>query len=527
MIYVIGSGPAGISCAYALVNKGLDVTMLDVGLELEPERARIVKALRATEPEAWHEGVLNSFKENASLAGGGLPTKLAYGSDFAYRTADSRIPVQAKDVTTSASLARGGFSNVWGAAVLPYTSADISDWPIRVEELAPHYEAVLGFMQLAAQQDDLEAVFPLYSGAHHDLRPSRQAAALMKDLEASRAALRAKGVTFGYSRLAVRRRSPFAQAGCVYCGLCMYGCPYELIYNSATTLEELRAHGNFRYLSDVFVERVDESRGCVSIVAGSTRSNEEHAFTGTRAYIACGVLSTTRLLLESLEAYDQSVIMRDSQYFVLPLFRINGVGGVREDRLHTLAQIFLEIEDRGLSDHTIHLQVYTYNDLYRAVMPGVVRKVLDRWEGASGVVLGRLLVVQGYLHSDDSATIGVRLARDGERRALVLEARPNGKTARAIRGIVSKLAGCRRLTRALPLSPFMHIGTPGRGFHSGGTFPMRQEPERYETDVLGRPPGFRRVHAVDATIFPSIPATTISLSVMANAHRIASAHNEM
>jgi choline dehydrogenase-like flavoprotein len=28
------------------------------------------------------------------------------------------------------------------------------------------------------------------------------------------------------------------------------------------------------------------------------------------------------------------------------------------------------------------------------------------------------------------------------------------------------------------------------------------------------------VHAVDATVLPSIPATTITLTVMANAHRI-------
>jgi hypothetical protein len=31
------------------------------------------------------------------------------------------------------------------------------------------------------------------------------------------------------------------------------------------------------------------------------------------------------------------------------------------------------------------------------------------------------------------------------------------------------------------------------------------------------------VHAVDATVFPTIPSTTITYSVMANAHRIASA----
>ena len=39
-------------------------------------------------------------------------------------------------------------------------------------------------------------------------------------------------------------------------------------------------------------------------------------------------------------------------------------------------------------------------------------------------------------------------------------------------------------------------------------------------DLLGRLSGWQRVHAVDATVFPSLPATTITLSVMANAHRI-------
>ncbi len=52
---------------------------------------------------------------------------------------------------------------------------------------------------------------------------------------------------------------------------------------------------------------------------------------------------------------------------------------------------------------------------------------------------------------------------------------------------------------------------------------MALKPQGYQSDVLGRPCGFNRVHAVDSTIFPSIPATTITLSIMANAHRIGSA----
>jgi choline dehydrogenase-like flavoprotein len=51
---------------------------------------------------------------------------------------------------------------------------------------------------------------------------------------------------------------------------------------------------------------------------------------------------------------------------------------------------------------------------------------------------------------------------------------------------------------------------------------MRARPsDTLDTDALGRPFGWRRVHAVDASVLPSIPGTTLGFAVMANATRIA------
>jgi choline dehydrogenase-like flavoprotein len=69
----------------------------------------------------------------------------------------------------------------------------------------------------------------------------------------------------------------------------------------------------------------------------------------------------------------------------------------------------------------------------------------------------------------------------------------------------------------------LQVAEPGRGFHCGGSFPMSLHPHQGETDVLGRPFGWKRIHVVDASVLPSIPATTITFSAMANAHRIACA----
>jgi len=59
-------------------------------------------------------------------------------------------------------------------------------------------------------------------------------------------------------------------------------------------------------------------------------------------------------------------------------------------------------------------------------------------------------------------------------------------------------------------------------YHFGASFPMQKNPQNpFDTDVLGRPFGWQRVHVVDTSVLPAIPATTVGLLTMANAHRIA------
>jgi len=106
---------------------------------------------------------------------------------------------------------------------------------------------------------------------------------------------------------------------------------------------------------------------------------------------------------------------------------------------------------------------------------------------------------------------------------LALSIAPNRATRPALKALLGKLWSERGSLHAIPISPALRIGEPGRGFHTGGSFPMRSRPQALETDILGRLHGFSRLHVVDASVFPTLPATTITLSVMANAHRIGAA----
>lgn len=527
LIAVIGSGPAGIAATRALVARGFRVTLIDGGVSLEPERRAQVRALAASPPEEWSADTLADIQRQTPVSLGGVPLKLAYGSDFPYRDVERLLPFENTGTATHPSLARGGFSTVWGAAALPYLPEDLADWPVSSADLAPHYRAVTDWMPLSAARDELAENFPLHTDQPRKLESCEQARSLMRDIARARPRLHRAGFSAGWSRLAVRAGEDARGPGCVYCGMCMSGCPYALIYDASSTLEELLRDGSVRYEPDVVVERLEESGKGVTIRGVSRTRRDPIRFDAERVYLACGPVGSTRILLASLDAFDRPVEMKDSQYFLLPWLRFRGVPNPRKENLHTLSQLFIELRDAAVDRHNVHLQVYGYNDLFDSLFRRLLGPAIHPARPAIDALLARLLLIQGYLHSDASPSMQVALHRKGDHSVLALEERRNPETRPTLRRVVSRLLRHSFDFRALPLWPALQIAPAGRGFHSGGTFPMRNQPAEFESDVWGRPHGLARVHVVDSTVFSTIPSTTITFTVMANAHRIASAHGEM
>jgi choline dehydrogenase-like flavoprotein len=518
MHYVVGSGPAGIAAAHALVERGVRVTMLDAGGTIAPDIAKDLTQLGKEPPERWSRKFIARMKERTRAAEAqktSIPTKLVYGSDYPYRGIRKHYPIDAHGAWCQPSLAQGGLSTVWGASMLPFAQEDMHGWLVTQAQLEPHYEAVLRFVDLAAQDDELAARFPLYTERPQAHTRSAQAQALLERWRANAKELSGAGFSFGGSRLAVRSQPKGGAPGCVYCGLCLYGCPYNLIYSSAHTLEKLNAHAKFSYVKGIVATRVEEASGRVRIHA--TKGGKDIMFEGERVFLACGTLPTTTILLRSLGLTDTPVTIRDSRYFVLPAL-MKGIGEPTSERLHTLAQLFLELRMRGVSRHNVHTQLYTYNDLMDARLDRMLGPMRTILAAPKRALLRRLVVLLGFMHSDESAAIELVLRKDG-----TIHLRAKGDAGRDVaRRAASALWQSRRFLGLLPITPMLEVGMPGKSYHYGSSFPMRASPKRLESDVLGRPFGFSRVHAVDATVLPSVPGTTITFTIMANAHRIAS-----
>lgn len=480
--------------------------MLDAGFALEPEAARTVARMSRQSPVEWDAASLAAVKTLAYVEG--APRKLVYGSAYPYEQPAGYRQPEGKGVDFTPSFAIGGLSNAWGAAMLPYRQADIEDWPIKLGDLARYYPRVLDFVPLTGRIDDLAGAFPLYTERFLDYRPSRQGTRLLETMARHKDALAAQGISFGISRLAV------AAEKCVYCGMCMFGCPYDLIYSARHTLEQLGEQRGFWYIGGVVIERFAESGGAVALY-GRTLGGDPVSFEGERVFLGAGPLPTTQIVMDSL-GIDETTLL-DSQYFRLPLLQAVG-GGARREQLHTLAQAFIEVTDAAISERTVHLQIYGYNEIYELELRRRFGRLYPFLPG--GPLLDRLLLVQGFLHSDDSARVRVR-RRDG---LLQLRRAKDPRPKQVVRRVAAKLARNTVRLGAAPLLPLLETELPGRSFHSGGTFPMSAGPATGQADALGRPAGCERVHLVDSTVFPSIPATTITFSIMANAYRIGAEH---
>ena len=499
---VIGAGPSGVSAASALLARGRQVTLLDVGQVLEPARVGARDLLANRPPEGWTATDRAHWQQPQFDAPEGRVRR--YGSDFAIEAAEATFADGAPGFALRASQALGGLSNLWGAALLPYRGTDMAGWPITEADLAPHYQAVAAFLPISGRVDALQALFPaLPMAGHTALPPGQQGEMVLARYQQLGSG--DHGVVLGLARQAVA-------AGCRLCGQCLQGCPWGLIWQAGQRLAKLRQTPGFTYRPAAPVRHIAEEPDCVVLTLA-----DGSKVTGARVFLGAGVLESARILLASGVAGD-SLTLLDSAHGFLPALQRHGPGAGPDDSpRHTLTQLFLELDDPAISPFLIHAQIYGWNEFYARDLITRYGRRLPFSAPLCRMLARRLMVAQIFLHSDHSARAHLRLAPDG-RLTVTVAQNPDlpSRFAASARRIGQSLSrgGLLPLTFAARLNP------PGSSFHAGGTVPMAIDPVAGQSDRLGRPAGRTRLHLIDASILPAIPATTITLPVMANAHRI-------
>jgi choline dehydrogenase-like flavoprotein len=475
---VIGSGPSGMACAAALLDTKARVTLVDIGSDLTPaarERAAEISGHRSLS-DVDRNWIQRGLKADA----GSVPLKSLFGEDFMYARQDVANPPRNFGQWPSQSL--GGLSRVWGATLKRFGPQQLSAWPVTAQDLAPHYDAAERLL------------------GPHGAVLSKQAQGLLFQWKVHAGDLAEMGITVAPASLAV---SP----DCKLCGMCLYGCPYGYIFSSGDLVRRFQSQERFTYLGGLKAQRL-ESRTDGADVIVTQADGAQKILQADRVFVAAGVLGTARLMLKSFYKPHEAMTLQDGQYFLLPFL----ARAPKSEPLHTLSQLFLEL------DGAVHVQLYGRNDVYARTLAALFGPLAPLLRPLTDLAGRRIVMAQGYLPSALSGSAQLRL--DAQDR-LAVSPQPSEATAGALRAIWQRLGHAGRLAglRALPF--LARQAEIGRGYHSGGTLPMSRAPTRFESDLMGRIVGADRVHVVDASVWPDIPSGPVTLTAMANAHRIA------
>jgi ferredoxin len=525
---IVGSGAAAAGVALALSHReNLEITVIDIGLQLENDREQLIETLASSAPDQWDEQAIKLIsKQDVAPRKAIVPEKRRFGSDYPFRNVGQLGGLSTANGANPSliSPAYGGFSNVWGSQIMPFTTAAFDSWPVEAATMRRHYEAILRRIPFAGEEDDLAAEFPL-------LRPpaplplmSPRSLNVLNAYNRHRSRLNDRGITVGKARLA------FDAGKCLRCGMCMTGCPYGLIYSAAQTFDALRRAGKVTFYSGFLALKVIEETGQVAVVTREIGTGRIQRFYAERVYLACGAIGTTRLVANSLGLFDVDLAMLESRQFVLPLLSLHATEDPRNKRDFTLNQFNMIIAPDGGSIDISTLHFYTFNSAFIDGLPSVLRA--RSAELLQVQLLRRLSVAFGYLPSWNSARLRVHIGSRPDHLELpdfrISGESPPAGQSQMLRAVLLRLVQSARILDLYPLLPMTRLSAVGKSYHWGGSFPHAADRSiTYSSDELGRVGSWQRIHLVDASVFPTVPAMTYGLTVMANAHRIASESIEL
>lgn len=525
---IVGSGASAVHAALPLVKAGRQVVMLDAAQTDERYTpslpAKDFRQLRENDPNQ-HRYFLGDDFEGIPFGPIRVGAQLTPPRQHIMALTERFLPHRTAAGGGAAfhlmqSLALGGLGAGWGASSPLFTDLDLSEWPISRALLQPHYEEIAVNIGLCgAARDDVGSWMggpvPLLPPARVDSNGEE----VMRRYRSRRSWFRDRGLHAGHAWLAACTRRHHGRGPLRYLDMEFYGDTDRAIYRPRYTVEELQRYPNFKMLRGYLAEVFEESPGGVTLGIMNLENGVKVQVEADRLILAAGAIGSAWIVLRSLGKPGQRLPLVANPYTYFPCLMWSRLGRVSRDRRHSLTQVLMYFDPEGRPGEALQAQLYSYRSLLQFKLiketPLPIKEAIPALRA-----LQEYFVVLG-VHHPDRPTPGKYLELDSEGEQPVLsihyEEPPSVKEER--------LAREKELLRLLPrlgALPLKRID-PGEGssIHYGGTLPMTAEERPFTTTPAGRLRGTQRVYIADGATFPSLPAKGLTLTLMANARRVA------
>jgi choline dehydrogenase-like flavoprotein len=518
-VIIVGSGPAGVSAVYPLVNAGLKVLLVDGG-HLPSTLAEIPMPTdsgyihnRIHDAEQWRWMIGPGYEAIKNLQNPSPKFRVPFHA-YVFEDFNRLNNVAGENFFAVGSLARGGLSNAWGCGVAKYSREELSLFPFDQEDIEFSYNEVgkrIGISGCAS--DDMSDYFRLDEVSQPPIEMDVKHGYIYSKyyLKKSKGLIK-PGFRLGHARVAALSKAFSGRKGCNLSGNCLWGCSRGALYTAASELRSLAKYKNFYEKPGFLVNSIGQSDGFNFINGINLSSGENEKITSRQIFMAAGTLASTKLVLNAINYSESKPLLSCpvAAYLMwLPKFlgapKVNGFG---------LGQLSFAIElDSGhtgfgstFSTIGIPVSEFAYH------LPIGRRYAIDLMSNLlSSCIVGNIFL-PGALSKARLKIVNGGLTIDG------------GDVAQS--SVILSNAKNRLRREFLQLGVIMLPGSftqskTGSDIHYAGTLPMRHRPILGESSQFGEIVGLPGVYAVDGSSLPVLSERSHTLTIMANADRIA------
>jgi choline dehydrogenase-like flavoprotein len=511
-VLIVGSGPAGVSAAWPLLEAGIPVLMIDAStsssLSVPTPPLGDIDGLRA-DSARWKTQFGYDLRGLAPVADQSpkLTTPVARAALAGFVEANG---LTAQNFLALGSLSQGGLSTIWGAVAALYDAEDLAGFPFGPSALWESYDRVMRRIGVNGPAADH------LSGA----RISPQVAAPIQIiLDAAGTRKLPPDFTLTFASNAVLMEARAGREGCTSCGLCLWGCARGSIYASSQELPALQRFPHFEYRSGVCALRLMTLDGLPAIEVASAKgaASNKAVIAAPRILLAAGALATTTLVLRRLGGALNSVRLLTNPVAAMAFLVPSLIAKPLPKRSFSLAQLAYRLQ-LSSGDHAAGM-FYAADALPMASIAAripVSRPVALR---LSRALAPALVLATCYLPGRYSANT-MSLAGDDDSHQVTIEGQHTAEATAVLREAGRRLGHVMRRLGAWAVPGSLSPALPGADAHYAGTLPMGKKGITGSSinGELNALPGF---HVIDGAALSDLPARHCTLTIMANADRIA------
>jgi len=521
---IIGSGPSGAISARTLVENNSKVLMLDVGnkddkysnlvpnFDFENIRKTINYQNRFFLGDNFEAIPDEGVKVGAQLS----PSRKAMIKDV-----EKLIPLISDSFTPMESLGLGGLGAGWGLGSYVYSKEELLKTGLPYDEMMHSYQEIADYIGISGGNDDIKPfVLGGLNNIQEPLKTDNSITSIFKKYNRNKAYFNKKRIYFGAAAMAILTKDKGSRKASSYSDMDFYTDKEKSAYRPQFTIDELSKNDNFNYISKQLVLSFKEYESFVEVESIDLKDKTKETFKAKKLIIASGNLGTARIVMRSIPEIKRLTLL-SNPYSYLPGINLSMLGKKLDSKKSSMAQAMMIYDTNGNNDDLVSLAFYTYQSLmlFRLIKESPLNladnRVLFQYLQSSFVIAG--------IHHPDYANNNKYLELKEDKNSISNDLLIANYTLsiEEKKNIIEREKTLKKAIRKLGIIPIKSIN-PGAGssIHYGGSIPFSDKEQIGHQNQDGRLYGTRNVFIADSSGFRFLPAKGVTLSIMANAHRI-------